>query len=697
MRCDSCGHLNPDGALVCGRCHTPHGGQDSGDQGWLGPGHVILERYRIEIAIGEGAMGQVFRAEDLQARRVVALKLLHPALLRDAKARARMQREALALERIRHPNVVAIHNVFEFERIVGLELEFVHGGSLADRLDREPLPLDRSLELMAGILRGLGAVHAAAVTHRDLKPANILLTPDGVPKIADFGIARDETMWTLTGTGTQLGTPGYMSPEQITGAKVGPATDIYAAGVLLHVMLTRALPYDGESDFGIFRAQVSRPPNLTRLAEVAPPAVVEIVAQALAADPAQRFRSADELGVALSAAALPSPAVPTPTPFRPPPALEHELERAGTGDAARATRVRPPRPAILLAALVVGLLGLVTVVGVALARVVLRGPGSLVVSVVDDTGAAVPEATVAVDGSVRCPSSPCVVDGLAAAAHVVTAVADGYATLAPRQVAIESGAKLALELRLVANDLAAGDRRERTADGNTGLRVTTQGSGLRLAVDGRDQGELPRTLDALAPGSYELGVADRDGRYARWQRRIRIRAGTVLHVEASPQVVRGLVRLEPSASSPGTAVVLVQGEERRVVAALPAALELVGGRTYEVVATKPGYADLSRPITFADGVAEKTLVIELERKAGGDGGAPGKGNAPEGSGFGWLTASSTPPVNVSIDGRPLGMTPVRVRMPVGTHTVAFAHPELGRKVRAVQVKADGEATAAVTF
>jgi hypothetical protein len=144
-------------------------------------------------------------------------------------------------------------------------------------------------------------------------------------------------------------------------------------------------------------------------------------------------------------------------------------------------------------------------------------------------------------------------------------------------------------------------------------------------------------------------------------------------------------------------VVLAEGEERRIVAALPTALELDGQRSYQVVATKPGYTDLSKPVTFADGVAEKTLVVELERKEESDAGTPGQANAPEGAGFGWLTASSTPAVDVSIDGKPLGMTPVRVRMPVGTHTVAFSHPELGRKVRAVQVKADGEVTAAVTF
>jgi hypothetical protein len=506
MRCDNCGHLNPDGAQVCGRCQMPASGEASAELGWAESGHVILGRYRIETAIGEGGMGQVFRAEDLRTRRVVALKLLHPALLRDAKARARMQREALALERIRHPNVVAIHDVFEFERIIGLELEFVHGGSLADRLDREPLSLDRSLELMTGILQGLGAVHAATVVHRDLKPANILLTPEGVPKIADFGIARDETMWTLTGTGSQLGTPGFMAPEQITGAKVGPATDIYAASVLLHVMLTRSLPYAGENDFEIFRAQVSQPPNLARLAEVAPPALVEIVAKALATDPARRFQSADELAGALGSLRFRARETPVP------PAEASGVGAWGGGardsETEAALPAEPPatsasrgRPAVLLTALLVGLLGLLPVAGFVLARSALRRPGSLVVSVVDDTGAAVPEATLTVDGLLRCPRSPCVVDGLQAVAHLVTAAADGYAVLPPRSVVVEPGAKSKLELRLAANDLVAGDRRERTADGSTGLRVTTKGTRLRLAIGGEDRGELPLKLGHLAPGA----------------------------------------------------------------------------------------------------------------------------------------------------------------------------------------------------
>ena len=248
MRCPGCHHLNLEQVERCARCGRVLPARPTAtSQFWSGL--TLLGRYHLGPLLGEGAAGQVFQTHDRVLGRTIALKILKPELWQSAKARERMAREAGALGRITHPNVVGIHNVFEHESALILELELVDGGTLADRLSGGPLPLPEAQRVMAGILGGLGAIHDAGIVHRDIKPANILLTGDGTPKIADLGVARDMTALPMTGTGTKLGTMEYMSPEQIREEPVGPATDIYACGILVCELVTGAIPFDGVDEF----------------------------------------------------------------------------------------------------------------------------------------------------------------------------------------------------------------------------------------------------------------------------------------------------------------------------------------------------------------------------------------------------------------------------------------------------------------
>jgi serine/threonine protein kinase len=298
MLCPGCHHLNADEAARCTRC----GRQLATPTVEIGPGQRLLGRYQLGPMLGEGAAGQVFQAYDELLGRKVALKVLNRELWQSPKARTRMAREAAALGRVTHPHVVGIYNVFEHESALVLELEFVEGGTLSTRLRSGPLPLSDALRMMGGILSGLGAIHRAGIVHRDLKPANILLTRDGMPKLADLGVARDTTAQGMTRTGTQLGTVEYMSPEQIRGDKVGPATDVYACGILLYELLSGSVPFDSESEFGVMSAQLEQAPDLARLEGRAPPAVVQAVARALRKAPQERWPSAREFAKALGKA-----------------------------------------------------------------------------------------------------------------------------------------------------------------------------------------------------------------------------------------------------------------------------------------------------------------------------------------------------------------------------------------------------------
>jgi serine/threonine protein kinase len=325
MVCPGCHHLNLDQAQRCVRCGRPLFAAPASTSEFRS-GQTLLGRYQLGPLLGEGAAGQVFQTHDQLLGRTIALKILKRELWESSKARERMAREAGALGRITHPNVVGIYNVFEHESALILELDFVEGGTLADRLCGGPLPLSEVRRVMAGILAGLAAIHDAGIVHRDIKPANILLTRDGTPRIADLGIARDMTALPMTGTGTKLGTTEYMSPEQIREEQVGPATDIYACGILLHELVTGSVPFDTTDEFALIAAHLRQAPNLALLESKAPPEVVHAVARALAKSPAHRWASARELGQSLAKVST-----------RPP-------ERRDSGSSLYAAEVSPPPP-----------------------------------------------------------------------------------------------------------------------------------------------------------------------------------------------------------------------------------------------------------------------------------------------------------------------------------------------------------------
>jgi len=314
VSCPRCAHLNSQSEPSCIRC-----GAILDSSGSIAPGSVVESRYRIEREIGAGATGRVYEAFDTDLSRRVALKILSPELIHHKTARARMAREAQSLGRIRHDNVVRINNVFTMGESLVLDLELLTGGTLADRIASGPCTGSEALSLMQSILSGLRAIHEAGVVHRDMKPANILLTADGQPKIADLGIAHELDGVRITKVGTRLGTPQYMSPEQIRGYPVGVATDIYACGVIFFELLTGDPPFDCDSEFDIQEAHVKTPPDLRKLAGRAPEHVIEALRRALAKDPDERWRTAAELAAALASESPAVVAVRTPTPPIPAP------------------------------------------------------------------------------------------------------------------------------------------------------------------------------------------------------------------------------------------------------------------------------------------------------------------------------------------------------------------------------------------
>jgi hypothetical protein len=206
--------------------------------------------YEVEAVLGTGGMGVVFRARHLRLNRIVALKMALAGAYAGPHERERFQREAEAVAVLRHPNVVQIHDVGDADGRPYFTMEYVDGGSLAQKLAGKPQPARESAALVATLAAAIQAAHESGVVHRDLKPANVLLTADGTPKVSDFGLARrlgGEAG--LTHSGAAVGTPSYMAPEQARGqaAAVGPAADVYALGAILYELLTGRPPFRAET------------------------------------------------------------------------------------------------------------------------------------------------------------------------------------------------------------------------------------------------------------------------------------------------------------------------------------------------------------------------------------------------------------------------------------------------------------------
>jgi predicted Ser/Thr protein kinase len=265
--------------------------------------HAHIPGYEILGELGRGGMGVVYRARQTNLNRIVAVKMVLSAGHASAADRERFLAEAEAVARMQHPQIVQIFETGQIDGLPYFTLEFVEGGSLADKLDGTPLSPREAAKLVELLARGMHYAHQQGIVHRDLKPANVLLTKDGTPKITDFGLAKKvEDGSGLTQAGAILGTPSYMAPEQAEGKKtVGPATDVYALGAILYECLTGRPPFKAATAIDTMMQVVSDDPvPPTRLAPRIPKDVETICLKCLQKEPAKRYESAaalaDELG-----------------------------------------------------------------------------------------------------------------------------------------------------------------------------------------------------------------------------------------------------------------------------------------------------------------------------------------------------------------------------------------------------------------
>ena len=300
---------------------TSTAGSDPGTA--TSPPPLIGGRYQILSLAGAGSMGSVYRARDTELDEIVALKFLRPDLMHTPDILARFRREVRLARRVAHRHVAKVYDIGEHDGDKFLTMAFIEGEPLRALLHRSrPLPVSRAVSIARAVCQGLDAAHAVGVIHRDLKPDNVMLGSDGALSITDFGIARsaERIDGGATATlGSAIGTPAYMSPEQVEGAPdVDGRADIYALGVMLFEMVTGELPFSGGSAIAVAAARLDRePPDPRALRPGIDPELARLILRCMARQPADRFASAAELDAALSrVTASDSSPVPLAAPDR---------------------------------------------------------------------------------------------------------------------------------------------------------------------------------------------------------------------------------------------------------------------------------------------------------------------------------------------------------------------------------------------
>jgi len=308
MICSHCHTPNPTSADVCARCGS---GLDVGADPGLGATLEVSDsasihtgadfgpRYHVQSLLGSGGMGKVYKARDRELDRTVAIKVLRPDLMTDPMAMQRFKHELLLASSISHPNILRIHDLGEYNGVKFISMAYVDGGDLTQLMRKEGrLPLERVLNIMRQLAAALAAAHGVNVVHRDLKPQNILLGSEDHIYVTDFGIAKtlESDRTSVTRTGAVLGTPLYMSPEQVEGKPVDHRSDLYTYGLIFYEMLTGVLPFTGDTTFQLMYQRVHQLPKRpeTVIPDL-PPYLSRICLKCLEKEPPNRYQSATEI------------------------------------------------------------------------------------------------------------------------------------------------------------------------------------------------------------------------------------------------------------------------------------------------------------------------------------------------------------------------------------------------------------------
>jgi serine/threonine protein kinase len=584
--CTRCGETIPPGARFCARC----GADISGAQGNVATAYVTpadmaratapeaalldllrqatIGEYDVQAELGRGGMAAVFLAHDVALDRKVAVKVMSPALLTGEGMAERFKREARTAASLSHPNIIPIYAVKESAHLLFFVMKFIEGRSLDSVIGEVgPLPIPLVQAVLHQVGDALGYAHRRGVIHRDIKPANIMVDSDGHTIVTDFGIAKVVEAKGLTMTGSTVGTPAYMSPEQCAARDITGASDQYSLGIVAYEMLTGKPPFDADTLVGLLYAQCHTPPTpITAVRSDLPTSIAAAVMRMLEKDPARRFATVEEAVKAIGGTPMDlddprreemkllaqkgtaaelrrrvrTPVSPVPANV-PTTRISAKAPPPTAGAARRRPWVWPVAAIVLLAA---GAALAVTRPWVSRPPRTLEGP----VAIRDTTPVAVTPAPQPNDSTppssrAAAPSGPVRPEPLAgrraASSPLATAAPNGDSAFRAMRRDAQAARDRAAQAGASAADLAPGDQAARNADA--------------LAADGRLPGAMTRLMRAA-------------GLWAQAERAVKDRAA---EAEAARTAAANPTPAAPAPAAPDEATVAIQG----VVAAYARALE----------------------------------------------------------------------------------------------------------------------------
>jgi serine/threonine protein kinase/tetratricopeptide (TPR) repeat protein len=328
MKCPKCHFENPSGTRFCGNCASPLlQEKDIGPTETiqvpiteLAAGTTFARRYQIIEDLGKGGMGRVYKVLDTEVREKMALKLLNPAIAGDERTIERFRNELKLARTISHRNVCRMYDLGREEGTYYITMEYISGEDLKRLIHRiGALPVGKAVSIARQVGEGLVEAHRLGVVHRDLKPQNVMIDRDGNARIMDFGIARSLEAKGITGAGVMIGTPEFMSPEQVDGKEADQRSDIYSMGIVLFEMLTGRLPFEGDTPLSVAVKQKSEPPaNPKTINAQIPDELGRIILKCLEKPKEKRYQSVDEFLAALARIEKDLPTTSQPLPLRKP-------------------------------------------------------------------------------------------------------------------------------------------------------------------------------------------------------------------------------------------------------------------------------------------------------------------------------------------------------------------------------------------